>query len=91
MQAELMEFPVHAVGAGSQFIVVASADVCIGWGKPIGGKLGLEVSQTYDAFFFRMLASTSGVETWKSIITLTIDFWFIIGRCRCIDDAEVRR
>ena len=42
LQPELFDWNIRCVGAGSQFIVVASADVCIGWGKPVGGKLGLE-------------------------------------------------
>merc|ERR1711871_552019 len=41
-QEELYDFNVHSIGAGSQFIAVAADDYCMGWGKPVGGKLGLE-------------------------------------------------
>ena len=41
-QQELYDFNVHSVAAGSQFIAIATEDSCLAWGRPVGGKFGLE-------------------------------------------------
>ena len=42
LQDELFNYPVRSLGAGSNVIYVSSKDVCIAWGVPVAGKLGLE-------------------------------------------------
>ena len=42
VQQELYDFNVRSVATGSQFLAVATKDSCLAWGRPVGGKFGLQ-------------------------------------------------
>ena len=42
IQPELYEVPVNTFASGSNLIVVTADDMCIAWGAPVAGKIGLE-------------------------------------------------
>jgi len=79
MQQELYDWNVHCVGAGSSFIVVASSDVCIGWGVPVAGKLGLEA----DA---RSTVVPKFVDKVKHLRTIDISCGY--GHCAFVVDSS---
>lgn len=42
IQPELYEVPVNTFASGSNLIVVTADEMCVAWGAPVAGKIGLE-------------------------------------------------